>query len=150
MKKKKKKSITGKVTTLLAVTVFAASFIGFTYLNFKHLNEAVSHNDTTIKQIVQINKKEGVQPELVCMVNDDYMGKKQIPVPVGDKIYYGCCHDCVSKLQNIKEYRFAQDPVTGEMVDKTEAFIALKPGSESEVLYFKSKENFSKYSQPAL
>ena len=38
--------------------------------------------------------------DLVCMVNDTYMGEKQIPVPVGEKVYYGCCEMCKDKLRN--------------------------------------------------
>ena len=34
----------------------------------------------------------------VCMVNDAYMAKDQIPVPVNGKIYYGCCQMCVRTL----------------------------------------------------
>lgn len=150
MKNNKKKSITRKATAILAIIALAASFVGFTYLNNRHLNDAEPEKDTNIKQTAQQVEKEGIQPELVCMVNDAYMGKKQIPVPVGDKVYYGCCQMCVGKLQNNKEVKFAQDPVTGEMVDKSEAFIVLKPSSDSEVLYFKSKENFSRYAQTAL
>lgn len=150
MKKNKKKNFTGKVTGILAITVAAASFIGFIYLNIKQLNDAESGKDTNIKQTAQQVEKAGIQAELVCMVNDAYMGRKQIPVPVEDKLYYGCCQMCVGKLQNNKEIRFAKDPLTGEMVDKSEALIDIKPGSDSEVLYFKSKENFTQYSQAAL
>lgn len=148
--KKKKKSITGKVTGILAINVTAVAFLGFTYLNIKHLSDTESGKDTSMEQTAQQIEKAGIQAELVCMVNDAYMGRKQIPVPVEDKVYYGCCQMCVGKLQNNKKIRFAKDPLTGEMVDKSEAFIDIKPGSDSEVLYFKSKENFTQYSQAAL
>src|SRR5690606_17886247 len=36
-----------------------------------------------------------VPNDMVCMVNDEYMGKKQIPVVVGATTYYGCCDMCV-------------------------------------------------------
>lgn len=146
MKKRKKKNITGIITTILAFTVLAASFIFFTYLNIRQQGGVEPEKDNKVKQTAQIVEKEGIQPELVCMVNDAYMGgKKQIPVPVGDKVYYGCCEMCVDKLHNENEARFGEDPVTGEAVDKSEAFIVLKPGSDSEVLYFKSEDNYHDY-----
>ena len=88
---------------------------------------------------------ESLPYELVCMVNDAYMGRKQFPVPVGDKIYYGCCEMCVDKLKNSDQYRYGVDPLTKEKVDKTEAFIVMKSQETGEVYYFKSKENYLKY-----
>ncbi len=86
-----------------------------------------------------------VPAELVCMVNDVYMGRKQFPVPVGDKIYYGCCENCVDKLKNSDQYRYSIDPLTKEKVDKVEAYIVVKSMETGAVLYFKSKENYEKY-----
>ena len=83
--------------------------------------------------------------ELVCMVNDAYMGIKQFPVAVGDKIYYGCCEMCVGKLQNSDQYRYGIDPLTKEKVDKVEAYIVRQSENNYTVFYFKSKENYEKY-----
>lgn len=83
--------------------------------------------------------------ELVCMVNDTFMGRKQFPVPVGDKIYYGCCEMCVGKLQNTDEYRFGIDPLTHEKVDKVEAYIVLASEETGMVYYFANKENYKKF-----
>ncbi|PVY43689.1 hypothetical protein C8E01_10145 [Pontibacter virosus] len=90
---------------------------------------------------------DGLPKDLVCMVNNAYMGgKKQFPVEFEDKMYYGCCEMCVKTIQNERQVRYAADPVTGEEVDKSKAFIALKPGSANgEVLYFASEENYKKY-----
>lgn len=142
--KKKKKDIAGIITTVLALTVLVASIAFFTYLNFKSQND--TEKDSKKAQAGTMAERENIQPELVCMVNDVYMGIKQIPVPVSDKVYYGCCQNCVDKLQNDEDFRSAQDPATGEMVDKSEAYIVLKPGSDREVLYFRSEETFSRYS----
>jgi len=93
----------------------------------------------------EMNVYSRISNELVCMVNDAYMGIKQYPVPVGDKIYYGCCENCVSKLQDSDEFRFGIDPLTKEKVDKIEAYIVRQSEKTYTVFYFKSKENFEKY-----
>jgi len=90
---------------------------------------------------------EGLDKELVCMVNNAYMGKKQFPVEFGDKLYYGCCEMCVNTIQNEADVRVAKDPVSGKKVDKSEAFIALEPGHPyGGVLYFESEANYKKFS----
>ncbi|WP_457641510.1 hypothetical protein [Persephonella sp.] len=84
-----------------------------------------------------------VNPEKVCMVNNRYIGVKQIPVEVDGKVYYGCCKMCVSRIKNNESIRYAIDPVSKKKVDKAKAFIlALKEGK---VLYFESKENVEKF-----
>lgn len=92
------------------------------------------------------NNGQQIDPRLVCMVNNAYMdGKEQIPVAFEGKLYYGCCHMCVDKIKTERKVRYAQDPFTGEEVDKALAFITLQPGSKDQVLYFKSLENFNRY-----
>lgn len=92
--------------------------------------------------------KEGLPKDLVCMVNNAYMGKKQVPVPFENKMYYGCCEMCVNTIQQQREVRYAVDPVTGEEVDKSQAFVALKTGgANGDVLYFASEENYHKFMQ---
>ena len=103
----------------------------------------------TLAASADLMTEEGLPKDLVCMVNNAYMGgKKQFPVEFEDKMYYGCCEMCVKTIQNDRQVRYAADPVTGEEVDKSKAFIALKPGSANgDVLYFASKENYKKYKQ---
>lgn len=84
-----------------------------------------------------------VPNELVCMVNDAYMGKPQIPVPVNGKTYYGCCQMCVSTLNEKESARTGIDPFSKKPIDKTEAYIVLMT-KEGEVAYFESKENYLK------
>lgn len=91
-----------------------------------------------------------LQNELVCMVNDTYMGIEQIPVLVDDKTYYGCCEMCKDKLRNGDEHRYAQDPLTGEKVDKASAFIILESAKSGKVLYFRSIETFKEYKENSL
>lgn len=87
-----------------------------------------------------------VESDLVCMVNNAYMGRKQLPVAFEGQTYYGCCEMCVAKIQNNREVRYAFDPVTGEEVDKANAFIVLKPGAvNGDVLYFASEETYKRF-----
>ena len=84
----------------------------------------------------------------VCMMNNKFLGTEQIPVPVNGKTYYGCCAGCAASLQaNTNNIRYARDPYSGEEVDKAGAFIVLKSPATKEVLYFKSEENYTKYSE---
>tara|TARA_R110001592_G_scaffold68626_1_gene210301 strand:- start:59731 stop:60252 length:522 start_codon:yes stop_codon:yes gene_type:complete len=85
-----------------------------------------------------------VPTKQVCMVNDAYMAKDQIPVPVNGKTYYGCCQMCVKTLNEQETARIATDPQTGEKVDKTEAYIVLLD-KEGTVAYFKNKANAEAY-----
>jgi len=84
-----------------------------------------------------------VPTEQVCMVNDAFMGKKQIPIPVQGKTYYGCCQMCVSTLSNDAEERQAIDPVNGHTVDKSTAVIGALP--DGSVFYFENEANFQAY-----
>ena len=89
--------------------------------------------------------KARLQTELVCMVNDAYMGIKQFPVPVESKMYYGCCEQCVDKIKNNRQFRYAVDPFTGEEVDKSSAFIVMKSEADRSVYYFKSQDTYLKF-----
>lgn len=79
----------------------------------------------------------------VCMVNDTFFGRDQIPVEVGGKTYYGCCAACKQRLAEDEAIRYATDPATGERVDKATATIAARP--DGSVLYFASDESLAKY-----
>ena len=87
----------------------------------------------------------GLQTDFVCMANNTYMGKKQIPVLIGGKIYYCCCKKCIDTLKNGDTFRYAKDPYSGEKVDKATAFIVKRYKISDEVSYFASKENFISY-----
>jgi YHS domain-containing protein len=86
---------------------------------------------------------EVVANDEVCMVNDTFFARDQIPVEVEGKTYYGCCAACKDRLAEDEAIRFAVDPVTGERVDKATATIAARP--DGSVLYFASAENLAKY-----
>ncbi|KAB2898885.1 MAG: hypothetical protein F9K40_10905 [Kofleriaceae bacterium] len=82
-------------------------------------------------------------PSLVCMVNNTYMGKAQIPVEVEGKTYFGCCPMCKERLANEPDTRTAVDPVTGAKVDKATAVIA--KDADGNVLYFANETNLRSY-----
>ncbi|MGV8813521.1 MAG: hypothetical protein ACOH2D_05355 [Gelidibacter sp.] len=109
--------------------------------------------ETMIETKVEVNKIETTQDyqvgsqipnELVCMVNNAYMGKPQMPVPVNGKTYYGCCQMCVGQLNDDETARMGKDLFTGKSVDKTEAYIVLMD-KDGRVDYFESKENYINY-----
>lgn len=85
-----------------------------------------------------------VPNDLVCMVNNDYMGREQLEVEVDGKIYYGCCEMCQERLPVDESVRVAIDPISQKEVDKADAVIAVT-GERGEVTYFENKENYQKY-----
>jgi len=110
--------------------------------------EEHNHADMKLPEVLKVNEAESsakLSSELVCMVNDAFMGKKQFPVPFEDKMYYGCCEMCVDRLKNNKKLRYATDPLTGKEVDKAKAFIVLKDSNTGAVWYFESESNYNKY-----
>jgi YHS domain-containing protein len=84
-----------------------------------------------------------VDPSQVCMVNNQYMGRPQIPVSVNGKTYYGCCPMCKGKLEREVSARAATDPVTGRQVDKADALIGKVENGD--VLYFESQASLAAY-----
>lgn len=88
---------------------------------------------------------EKVEPEYVCMVNDQRFPNVQIPVEVGGKTYYGCCQMCKAKLENVQEIRESKDPVSGGTVDKASAVIGTGP--DGAVYYFENEENLKLFDE---
>jgi YHS domain-containing protein len=79
----------------------------------------------------------------VCMVNNQFMGREQIPVEVEGKTYFGCCEMCKGRLARDPSSRSAKDPVSGKLVDKASAVIGKR--ASGEVLYFESNDTFERY-----
>lgn len=84
-----------------------------------------------------------VETKHVCMINNQDMGRDQIPVEVDKKTYYGCCEGCKKALNEKPETRVAIDPVSGKTVDKATAVIGAKP--DGSVLYFESEKTFDEF-----
>lgn len=120
--------------TVAALLVTATALVY--WINNQQLQPSIGYSPDEIER--------PVEPSLVCMVNDAYMGKPQIPVPVNGKTYYGCCEMCVDKLNNIESARIAIDPFSGNQVDKSEAFIVVT-NTQGAVAYFESEANYSAF-----
>jgi YHS domain-containing protein len=84
-----------------------------------------------------------VEPKTVCMINEQAMGKDQIPVEVEGKTYYGCCEMCKKALADNADKRVAIDPVSGKQVDKAKAVIASQ--QDGRVFYFENDANLAKH-----
>ena len=97
----------------------------------------------TIRQAHGGLSLQRVQLEQVCMVNDSFGGKPQIPVIVDDKTYYGGCPGCAERIKNDLSVRIATDPVSGAKVDKAKAVTGADDNGK--VFYFENEENFGKF-----
>lgn len=132
-----------KITNLLIGTLVLTLFFSCDNQNKQRKTSGIAVKENKVKSDTTAKLKSN----FVCYINNAYMGKEQIPVQVDGKIYYGCCEGCVDKLKNVRETRYALDPLTGKEVDKAEAYIVLKPNGNGEVLYFESEDNFLKMLQ---
>ncbi|WP_206539198.1 hypothetical protein [Aquimarina megaterium] len=93
------------------------------------------------KNIDSTENYEIVPNEKVCMVNDRFMGVSQIAIDVKGITYYGCCENCVEKLQkNIDNVRFGTNPINDTKVDKASAII-VQDKSNGSVFYFASQQD---------
>ena len=105
---------------------------------------AVTENKAISKEIVQNNNPEkgkNVPNNMVCMVNDAYMGKEQIEVPFEGKMYYGCCNMCKEKIPKDQSVRYAVDPHSLKKISKADAYIVVI-GDNDEVAYFENEQNY--------
>lgn len=141
--------------TTIGIVIF--TILVFTVTSCKNEVKKTSVKDVSVKNVEHKTMSKTasnqnyavgsqIPNELVCMVNNAYMGKPQIPVPVNGKTYYGCCQMCVGKLNNDETARTGIDPFSNKKVDKTKAYIVLMK-TEGDVSYFESKENYLKYKQ---
>lgn len=112
----------------------------------QNTSESTSSTATAMAQNNTQNPQVGdhVPSNLVCMVNNEYMGKEQLVVEVEGKTYYGCCEMCQERLPKDESVRYAVDPQTGEKVDKATAYIVLA-GPRGEVAYFANEKNYKDF-----
>lgn len=90
---------------------------------------------------------ERVDAKRVCMVNNTFFPKDQIPVQVDGKTYFGCCEMCKGRLASDPSARSATDPVSGKTVDKATAIIGATP--DGTVYYFESDATFTQFKNRA-
>lgn len=130
----------------LRLAVMIAFMVGVSNLTYAQHDHGKMEMPQTENKTEQVNYAVGSQVpnDLVCMVNNSYMGKPQMPIVVNGKTYYGCCQMCVGTLNEKESARTGIDPFSNKPVDKTEAYIVLMK-EEGEVAYFESKENYLKF-----
>jgi len=104
---------------------------------------AASAVDSSV-QSVQYKRGDLVPTEQVCMVNDAFMGKKQLLVIHAGKDYYGCCEMCKKRIPQEAAVRVTIDPFSKKEVDKATASIAIT-GDKGEVSYFENEANYRNY-----
>jgi len=109
----------------------------------------VACNDHDVEEIKVSSSAQQVlqkvDPKKVCMVNNTYMYRDQIPIEVAGKTYFGCCSMCKNKLMNNATTRYALDPINGKKVDKAGAKTVIGMLPKGKVLYFYSQKTFDVY-----
>lgn len=83
------------------------------------------------------------QRELICMANDQYLGKPQQPVELAGRTYFGCCATCKERLQKNEALRAAKDPVSGRSLDKADAVLGMT--AKGDIIYFESEATLRRY-----
>ena len=125
-----------KAYVLLAVLVVVAILVNYWLLFAGFPTESLQEKNV---------QNQILDPSFVCMVNNNFKGRKMIPVSIEGKTYYSCCRRCEWKLKNRPELYHAIDPFTGEKVDKAGAVITFDPTRYPAVLYFGSLQNAEEY-----
>lgn len=120
---------------LLGILAFASVFL-------------VSCNNTkaeaTQKAVTQFTTGDIVPNDQVCMVNNAFMGKKQLEVQHEGKTYYGCCENCQLRIPEEENARMAYDPISKKLIDKATAIIAISDKNDN-VVYFENKTNYETF-----
>lgn len=103
-----------------------------------------SENKTAGVTVTQFKTGDIVPNDQVCMVNNAYMGKKQLEVVHDGKTYYGCCENCQIRIPKEENARMAYDPVSNKLIDKATAVIAVSDKNDN-VVYFENKTNYKAF-----
>ena len=94
---------------LLGILAFVAVFL-VSCTNSKAENTQITN--------AQFKTGDIVPHDQVCMVNNAYMGKKQLEVKHDGKTYYGCCENCKLRIPQEENARMAYDPISHQLIDK--------------------------------
>ncbi len=130
-----------KIPAVNALTILSICFV-VTYALFPTEPRAQSPVDNAAKGYSAPAVTQ-IEPKYVCMINNQYFTREQIPVVVGEKTYYGCCEMCEERLKTDPVSRTAIDPVSGDQVDKAASVIGAT--ADGKVLYFENVENLKIY-----
>lgn len=135
------------ILKILSIIALAAILVTSCENKKTEMKTEIAENKLTIKEVIQNNdpeKGKNVPNNLVCMVNDLYMGKEQIEVPFEGKMYYGCCNMCKEKIPKDESVRYATDPHSLKKISKADAYIVVI-GNNNEVAYFESEGNYQQF-----
>jgi len=124
------------ISKIKYIGIIVLASVLFTACNFGNKDNETSEQATSAPQV-----GDHVPNNLVCMVNNAYMGVPQLEVPFEEKMYYGCCEMCQERIPKEKKARIAVDPYSLKDVDKADAYIVLI-GDRGEVAYFESEKNY--------
>ena len=103
-----------------------------------------SKSGTTQIVVPQFKTGDIVPHDQVCMVNNAYMGKKQMEVKHDGKTYYGCCENCKLRIPQEENARMAYDPISHKLIDKATAIIAISDKNDN-VSYFENQANYEAF-----
>ena len=120
---------------LLGILAFVAVFL---------VSGTNSNAETTQITNAQFKPGDIVPHDQVCMVNNAYMGKKQLEVKHDGKTYYGCCENCKLRIPQEENARMAYDPISHQLIDKATAIIAISDKNDN-VVYFENKANYEAF-----
>ena len=82
---------------------------------------------------------------LVCMMKDKVVSKPGVAFESNGKTYYACCENCMEKMKgDPAAHTQSIDPVSGQKVDKADAFIY---GMDGKAYYFASEANRKTFSE---
>lgn len=125
------------ISKLKYVIIAFIALISYSACNLEGSDE--SSSEIAENQAPQVG--DHVPNNLVCMVNDAYMGVPQLEVSYEGKTYYGCCEMCQERIPKEKEARIAVDPYSLKDVNKADAYIVLV-GEQGQVAYFENERNY--------
>lgn len=135
------------IIKIISIVTLAAVLLTSCESKKPEIPTKATENKEVVKEIAENNNPEkgkNVPNNMVCMVNDAYMGKEQIEVSFEGKMYYGCCNMCKEKIPKDKSVRYATDPHSLKKISKADAYIVVI-GNNNEVAYFENEENYQKF-----
>lgn len=100
-----------------------------------------SDNETSTEIVSAPQIGDHVANNLVCMVNNIYIGTAQREVDFEGKKYYVSCESCEERILKERTIRKAIDLNTMNTVDKADAYIVLI-GEKGKVAYFENEQNY--------
>ncbi len=81
-----------------------------------------------------------------CMNDDNLEIHESSEMEYKGNIYYFCSQKCFNHLvRHFGEVALVPDAVSGDSINKADAIIGLKKRNNTELIYFKNKENFNQY-----